>query len=283
MNSLEKAMNNLKESKKKESDKLAKLVEGQNKKKLTEGKEEYNKEEILKELKNTDDLEKMKSYIDSLPDSELKDRLTKCYDYFMMIAEQDGKYDRVGWNVYAMAKKYFNKPDKKEVKKLKESGNINELKNILKSEFEDDIEDEEDLPEDIDTYVSYFMEDFDNEYGLDEDTYDELYKYLYNLASSYFDEIFEESSNKNETLKESEILSNESKKALQNEIDTWVKQLGLEATEELIDEDPYGEDGIMSDDNIYDIVPELEDDEDGEVEEAIVKFIRNDFKTRYSK
>lgn len=51
MNSLEKAMNNLKESKKKESDKLAKLVEGQNKKKLTEGKEEYNKEEILKELK----------------------------------------------------------------------------------------------------------------------------------------------------------------------------------------------------------------------------------------
>ena len=128
MNSLEKAMNNLKESKKKESDKLAKLVEGQNKKKLTEGKEEYNEEEILKELKNTDDLEKMKSYIDSLPDGELKDRLTKCYDYFMMIAEQDGKYDRVGWNVYAMAKKYFNKPDKKEVKKLKESGNINELK-----------------------------------------------------------------------------------------------------------------------------------------------------------
>ena len=82
-------------------------------------------------------------------------------------------------------------------------------------------------------------------------------------------------------LKEKVILSFEDKKALQNEIDAWVENLGIDGTRELINENPISNDGIFSDDNLYELFPPLNREDAGDLEDAIVAFIRNDFRRRY--
>lgn len=82
-------------------------------------------------------------------------------------------------------------------------------------------------------------------------------------------------------LKEKVILSFEDKKALQNEIDAWVENLGVDGTRELINENPISNDGIFSDDNLYELFPPLNREDAGDLEDAIVAFIRNDFRRRY--
>ena len=83
------------------------------------------------------------------------------------------------------------------------------------------------------------------------------------------------------TLKEKVILSFEDKKALQNEIDAWVESLGVDGTRELINENPISNDGIFSDDNLYELFPPLNREDAGDLEDAIVAFIRSDFRRRY--
>lgn len=69
-------------------------------------------------------------------------------------------------------------------------------------------------------------------------------------------------------------------KEIKKEVDNWVSNLGIEDTEDMIfNENPESNDGIFSDDRLFEIVPEA--GEDTEIDDMIITTIKNYFNMKY--